>query len=328
MPIEALCPGGHKILCPDDRAGRTAKCPRCGAAFRIPGAPVSANIAPGGDGGSGTMLVAAPADSSAVNPLPANGQATSQPSNGPGSGDAIGATTTASGAAPPPIGSTGDELIVFLCPNGHKLNGPARLAGKTGQCPHCGARFEIPFPEEVERSDEYDGLADTVTEDPLKDYSIEQRAKARDDDEDMPLEVAHLFDAVRADTESNVVSRIAARSGKGPPGAGKGTPAQSSPPASSSRQVGRNSSSELHPLARLVARLWEEREHGGIIELHLSGGAILVPEWFEANLSGGIHGLFAAQAADGTVTMTVVPWDEVTRVVVRGVVGLPDGMFE
>jgi hypothetical protein len=258
------------------------------------------------------MMVTAAGDLSDVNPLPANGQAANPPPNGPG------------GMA---ITTTGDELIVFLCPNGHKLNGPARLAGKTGQCPHCGARFEIPFPEEVERSDEYDGLADTVTEDPLKDYTIDQRASAKQDDEDMPLEVAHLFEAVRADTESSVVSRISARSMKAP---AKGTPAQPSPSAKtpSPAKVSWINSDELHPLASLVARLWEEREHGGIIELHLSGGTILVPEWFEAKLSGGTHGLFAAQAADGTVTMTVVPWDEVTRVVVRGVVGLPDGMFE
>jgi hypothetical protein len=264
------------------------------------------------------MMLAAAADAGPENLLPANGQAAPPPSNGPAGPETSGA---------PPVPPTGDELIVFLCPNGHKLNGPARLAGKTGQCPHCGARFEIPFPEEVERSDEYDGLADTVTEDPLKDYPIQERASAKQDDEDMPLEVAHLFDAVRADAESSVVSRIVARAGKASSSSAKPTPGQPSSP-SSSPQFRRTESTDLHPLASLVARLWEEREHGGIIELHLSGGAILVPEWFEAKLSGGTHGLFAAQAADGTVTMTVVPWDEVTRVVVRGVVGLPDGMFE
>jgi hypothetical protein len=26
--------------------------------------------------------------------------------------------------------------------------------------------------------------------------------------------------------------------------------------------------------------------------------------------------------------MTIIPWETITRVVVRGVVGLPDGMFE
>ena len=35
--------------------------------------------------------------------------------------------------------------IRFLCPNGHRLNVKTFLAGKRGICPHCGAKFEIPF---------------------------------------------------------------------------------------------------------------------------------------------------------------------------------------
>lgn len=34
--------------------------------------------------------------------------------------------------------------IRFLCPNGHKLNVKAFLAGKRGLCPYCGAKFTIP----------------------------------------------------------------------------------------------------------------------------------------------------------------------------------------
>lgn len=34
--------------------------------------------------------------------------------------------------------------IRFLCPNGHKLNVKAFLAGQRGICPHCGERFVIP----------------------------------------------------------------------------------------------------------------------------------------------------------------------------------------
>ncbi len=35
--------------------------------------------------------------------------------------------------------------IRFLCPNGHRLNVKSFLAGKRGICPHCNAKFEIPF---------------------------------------------------------------------------------------------------------------------------------------------------------------------------------------
>ena len=80
--------------------------------------------------------------------------------------------------------------------------------------------------------------------------------------------------------------------------------------------------------ALLVTRLWEERRHGGIIELHVAGGSVILPEWFEPRWSGGTHGLFASRAADGTVTLTAVAWEAVQKIVVRQVDGLPDGMFE
>lgn len=34
--------------------------------------------------------------------------------------------------------------IRFLCPNGHRLNVKAELAGKRGSCPECGAKLTIP----------------------------------------------------------------------------------------------------------------------------------------------------------------------------------------
>ncbi|MGQ9605913.1 MAG: hypothetical protein ACUVTW_06900 [Thermogutta sp.] len=36
MSIEFLCPNGHRIRCSEDRAGKPAKCPRCGIKFLIP----------------------------------------------------------------------------------------------------------------------------------------------------------------------------------------------------------------------------------------------------------------------------------------------------
>ncbi len=83
-----------------------------------------------------------------------------------------------------------------------------------------------------------------------------------------------------------------------------------------------------NPMAILVARLWAERDHGGIVELHLVGGSVILPEWYEPAWSQGSHGLFASQAADGSVTLTAVAWDSIQKVVVRQVEGLPDGMFE
>ena len=83
-----------------------------------------------------------------------------------------------------------------------------------------------------------------------------------------------------------------------------------------------------NPTAQLVARLWAEREHGGKFEIHVTGGGVILPQWYEPRWSRGTHGLFANQAADGTVTLTAVAWESVQTIVVRQVEGLPDGMFE
>jgi hypothetical protein len=83
-----------------------------------------------------------------------------------------------------------------------------------------------------------------------------------------------------------------------------------------------------NPTALLMARLFREMEHGGIVEVHLTGGSVILPEWYESRWSGGTHGLFASRAADDTVTLTAVAWDSIQKIVVRQVEGLPDGMFE
>ena len=82
------------------------------------------------------------------------------------------------------------------------------------------------------------------------------------------------------------------------------------------------------PTARLIARLWQERAHGGEVELHLSGSSRpILPQFFERDWSQGSHALFARQEPDGSITLEAVAWESIQRVVVRKVQGLPDGMF-
>ncbi len=278
MPIEFLCPNGHRIVCGDDRAGKGAKCPKCGATFRIPGGngAVSASVdvtAQAAVQGAlpGTASEAMPADSGELAP-PEESLAPSPEQ---------------------PAASGGDDMIVFLCPNGHRLNGPTRLQGKAGQCPHCGERFRIPVLDEMEE---------------VEELSIEDVAG----DEDGALH--ELFEAVKHEVdEDHHGSRVGQTTQR--PGPHDDDLLPPPPPV-------------MHPLCKLLRKLWEEKEHGGVIELHLDGGTMLVPDWFDDRLSHDTHGLFAAQAADGTVTMTAVSWEKIARVIVRGVEGLPEGMFE
>ena len=118
MAIEFLCPNGHRLSSPDASAGRPGKCPKCQAVFRVPQQ-------------SGAR--ATPSDSGHSLPHLEEAESLS------------GRTTAASLNIQTPASSNpAGEVIVFLCPNGHRLNGPLSMQGKPGQCPHCGAKFIIP----------------------------------------------------------------------------------------------------------------------------------------------------------------------------------------
>jgi hypothetical protein len=300
MSIEFTCPNGHRLSTKDDDAGKMAKCPKCAAIAKVPGLNGSASKDSGiasaavvSGSGKGIADKATGVDSAASKSAPSAGGARASKSGlglaaAPSAGQASAANGGKTAAMPT---APAEESIVFLCPNGHKLNAPRRMQGHAGKCPHCGAKFRIPYVDESGAEDEGSRVDDLGNFHELLDTG-----------------------------PSN------------PKAEGPTASAPAPAPAASSQRPGEDfefwGQPEQHPLAALVMRLWSEREHGGVIELHLAGGAILLPDWFERRLSQGPHGLFASQAADGTVTMTIVPWETITRIVVRGVVGLPDGMFE
>lgn len=83
-----------------------------------------------------------------------------------------------------------------------------------------------------------------------------------------------------------------------------------------------------HPLASLFAKLWAEKPPGAAVELHVGEGETLVPDRFAKDLSRQNHGVFAVKEPGGTHTLTVVAWDSIVRVLVRGVKQLPPEMRE
>ena len=178
--------------------------------------------------------------------------------------------------------------IVFHCGNGHRIVVPAKMSGQRGKCSKCGVPVSIPT---VGRVGEAVGQSD-----PLDDLF----AGLGDDIDSQALgtEFVELATPVGHVQSGGMELDQAAEAVQG------------------------------HPTAMLVARLFQEVEHGGIVEVHIAGGSVILPEFYEFRWSVGSHGLFASRAADGTVTLTAVAWDSIQKIIVRQVNGLPDGMFE
>jgi hypothetical protein len=260
--IEFLCPNGHRIRCQAAQAGRPAKCPRCGVRFRVPDA-TEQNAPTTGD-----------SDPSVSHPdFSDSSFARKQPPN---------AGRTAAKEA----------VFEFLCPNGHRLHGPASLQGRPGQCPDCGSRFRIPTYEDIppeEETEQQIGLG---------------RADGREGS------------GIGARATPSQPSPDAARQGR----------AKETPPTPSAI-AGRPTAADA--TAALMARLWDMRPKGATVELRLRSGETIVPDRFLAKASReGRQGVFTTGEADGTVSLIVVPWDAVDRMTVRGLKEVPKELAE
>jgi hypothetical protein len=213
-------------------------------------------------------------------------------------------------------GSAVAGKIVFHCANGHRIEVPASVAGKRGKCSKCGVEVQIPLPEGFVPP----GAAAAV------DHGGPPTQHLASPDPSSPPQSVDMF----ADLVAAAEERPSA------PGlvdlALDALPIESPPipPAMPGSGPGDNWSAPVatNPTAALVARLFQQVEHGGVVEVHITGGSVILPEFYDARWSGGSHGLFASRAADGSVTLTAVAWDAIQKIIVRQVEGLPDGMFD
>lgn len=228
-------------------------------------------------------------------------------------------------AKPEPSARSEEGIIRFVCSNGHPITVPSKLAGKRGACSKCGVAVVIPLKSDEPGAAEAVSAtatkpADSVEADQgvkepaaepageaIPDFSGIGEATSGADADDEAREGADAFDGI-----ADAVSQPASPAFDG------------IEPAAMPEMDGID-----NPTAVLVAKLFGETEHGGVVELHLKSGQIVMPLFYDFNWSRGTHGVFAAESSsDKTITLMAVAWDSVEQVIIRKVKGLPDGMFD
>lgn len=281
MAINFNCPNGHRLSCPDEQAGKAGKCPKCGTVLRVP-MPGAGVVTEGAAAQRATADLSSTAttaaDAPGLNELLAEEHDTTE--------------------------SAVDDQIVFLCPNGHRLNSPVALAGRPGQCPHCGAKFLIPSLEESLESEESDDLDDDVQEISLDEIVIQ-----------VDTSKAGLGSAARQSSPPPL-PRPPAVPVETVPGRGAAVPTGTAPATTAPHES----------LARLLGELWQRRGEGVTIEIHLKHGEPLVPD--ELGSSDAGHALFAVRESDGSHTLLAVAWSAIDRIVARGLAELPGEWFQ
>lgn len=263
MTITFDCPNGHRLTCPVSQAGKPGKCPKCGAVFRVPTPQASAS---------------APAA------LPAGGA-------GAGSSAAEGQLKEFERDQPPD--DVDDGEIVFLCPSGHRLHGPAEMVGRPGQCPHCGVRFLIPSPEDISEDEEDE------------DEDEEQQEAKAEGEIDEALE-EFVIQIETAAKESSLSGKSGLRAPSSPSGA----------------------AAAAHPFAALLRRLWTHKSKGASVEIHLGDGKLIIPDAYANPAAHPNYALFAVREANGSHTVTAVAWDAIQRIALRQLQELPKEFFD
>lgn len=293
--IKFQCPNGHPLSTTDDRAGTAAKCPKCQMPLVVPMTSTSsAPAAPSGSGKLASEAHDAPTDVSNSSTKAAASQ--SNPQNAPP-------------AATP-------DLIVFLCPNGHKLNGPARLKGKAGQCPHCGAKFRIPEDDEEDIEDfeefeeEHDQIAESMTEEEFAAEEVEEvdieEITEFEEDADEEFAAEEIEDEDEGELE----------------------PFEEAPPTVIDAFL-TPVADGIHPYASIVTFIWAAKEPGQVVDLYLQKGEIFTPELFAEGLSQPNFGVFGRREKEGGGhTLIMLPWDTIVRIEVRNVRQVPVGLLK
>jgi hypothetical protein len=274
--IKFQCPNGHPLSTSDDRAGTAAKCPKCQMPLVVPMASENGQAKAAGGSSTKGRVEATP-----TAPTPAPTPATT----------------------PAPAG----DLIVFLCPNGHKLNGPARLKGKAGQCPHCGAKFRIP-----EDDEEYLEDVEEVEEEPMAESMTEEEFAAEEVEEVDIEEITEFEEEYLPEDEED----------------GELEPFEEAPPTVIDAFL-TPVAEGVHPYAAIVAQLWIAKEPGQAIDLHLQKGEVFSPESFAESLSQPYFGIFGRREKEGNGhALIMLPWDSITRIEVRHVKQVPIGILK
>lgn len=266
MVIKFTCPEGHPLTCSDKQAGKSAKCPKCGSGFVVPDESLDSDGADyESDDYSDAIAEVIAADSGPLD-VPISDQ--------------------------PPTG----DSIAFLCPNGHRLNGPKSLQGRPGQCPHCGEKFKIPdYDEEEAEAGDSIPVGTIVDDDDIDIEDLEQIEQYSED--------GGLGTPTFPTSKIPIAEAVDVPQPPPPPGNG-------------------------HPLAQLFTQLWSKKEKGCVVEIYLEQGELFPAEHYSIDMSRQSHGVFATKEDDGSFTVTTIPWESIHRIGIRKLKALPAGLFK
>ena len=78
-----------------------------------------------------------------------------------------------------------------------------------------------------------------------------------------------------------------------------------------------------HPLAALFIELWAARSEGSRVEVHLESGNLVLPDGYLKSHSQHDYAVLVSRDPDGCSTITVVPWNSISKIILRAIKQVP-----
>ncbi|QDU76290.1 hypothetical protein Pan97_33370 [Bremerella volcania] len=190
--------------------------------------------------------------------------------------------------------NTKSDTIMFLCPNGHRLNAPQRLQGQPGKCPHCNVRFRVPnvTPESADNTHAIASSASSTGASALRNSSEIRSAGDLPDLSDLGL---------RDDAETSDVLHSSI----------------------GSKQPGAPIVAGHSRMFVEFTHLWKTHAPEVSFEIHLPEGEVFVPHHYSPEKSSPELGYFVRKGESDKYQIHLIPWKAVCRLVVNGLADLP-----
>jgi hypothetical protein len=295
MTIIFNCPNGHKLNCPEQQAGKPGKCPRCGAVFQVPAA----------GGAVGQVAEMAPA-AAQVYSIAETHTATE---HSDGQGTKVRAQPAGAAAAGPQATAGAQTTTAVKTPGVQAMAAAQTAAGaQTAAAAQAGGpgpgdfMFLCPNGHRLHGSTGLVGKPGQCPQCSAR-FVVPSPDDIPDEETSHDLEQSQIQFATAPKLPASSLSVLNPGKSPGQPG-------------------------EQHPMAVLFAQLWAQRTQGVSVELHLGDGKLLIPDQYSPQRSHSDYGLFAMREANGSLTLTAVAWDSISRVAVRGLGQLPKELFE
>lgn len=239
--------------------------------------------------------------------------------------------------------------ITFNCPQGHRLTCADELAGKPGKCPKCGMVVRVPSPAVVtaapangapaaddEPASALESAADGATPSSLgvdqiiflcpNGHRLHGAASLAGQPGQCPhCGVKFLVPSPDEEEEEAVVEPEDEALGAIVIQIDTSSKSGSSKSGRASSKSGSSLPASAHPLANVLLQMWRYKAQGASIEVHLGDGKLIVPDEFSPK--DALHAFFATKERDGSVSVTVVGWSSIERIVLRGLEQPPREWF-